>query len=137
MEKANEIAWKRTRKEIKDGIQTIQYQINTLMTTNDQAPVGAWSSVCRAYAGRRPGRSPRSPCGVVSAAGSERRESIRIRRLPVRLSQGRRVPNLAGAGKMDVLRRGMRRHGPLRYSGDYMMMGRTMGSGTLPVVKWK
>lgn len=36
--KALEIAWKRTRKEIKDGIQTIQYQINTLMTTNGQAP---------------------------------------------------------------------------------------------------
>ena len=36
--KAEEIAWKRTRKEIKDGIQTIQYQINTLMTTNGQAP---------------------------------------------------------------------------------------------------
>lgn len=38
MEKAVEIAWKRTRKEVKDGIQTIQYQINTLMTTNGQAP---------------------------------------------------------------------------------------------------
>ena len=38
MEKAQEIAWKRTRKEVKDGIQTIQYQINTLMTTNGQAP---------------------------------------------------------------------------------------------------
>lgn len=38
LEKAEEIAWKRTRKEIKDGIQTIQYQINTLMTTNGQAP---------------------------------------------------------------------------------------------------
>ncbi len=38
VEKAEEIAWKRTRKEIKDGIQTIQYQINTLMTTNGQAP---------------------------------------------------------------------------------------------------
>lgn len=38
LEKADEIAWKRTRKEIKDGIQTIQYQINTLMTTNGQAP---------------------------------------------------------------------------------------------------
>lgn len=37
-EKANEIAWKRTKKEVKDGIQTIQYQINTLMTTNGQAP---------------------------------------------------------------------------------------------------
>lgn len=37
-EKAAEIAWKRTRKEVKDGIQTIQYQINTLMTTNGQAP---------------------------------------------------------------------------------------------------
>ena len=36
--KAEEIAWKRTKKEIKDGIQTIQYQINTLMTTNGQAP---------------------------------------------------------------------------------------------------
>lgn len=38
MEKAREIAWKRTRKEVKDGIQTIQYQINTLMTTNGQSP---------------------------------------------------------------------------------------------------
>ena len=38
MGKAEEIAWKRTRKEVKDGIQTIQYQINTLMTTNGQAP---------------------------------------------------------------------------------------------------
>ena len=38
MEKAEEIAWKRVKKEIKDGIQTIQYQINTLMTTNGQAP---------------------------------------------------------------------------------------------------
>lgn len=37
-EKASQIAWQRTRKEIKDGIQTIQYQINTLMTTNGQAP---------------------------------------------------------------------------------------------------
>lgn len=37
-EKAREIAWKRTKKEVKDGIQTIQYQINTLMTTNGQAP---------------------------------------------------------------------------------------------------
>ena len=36
--KAKQIAWKRTKKEIKDGIQTIQYQINTLMTTNGQAP---------------------------------------------------------------------------------------------------
>ena len=38
MEKAQEIALKRTKKEIKDGIQTMQYQINTLMTTNGQAP---------------------------------------------------------------------------------------------------
>lgn len=37
-EKAEEIAWKRTKKEVKDGIQTMQYQINTLMTTNGQAP---------------------------------------------------------------------------------------------------
>lgn len=37
-EKAEQIAWARTRKEVKDGIQTIQYQINTLMTTNGQAP---------------------------------------------------------------------------------------------------
>lgn len=36
--KAEKIAWKRTKKEVKDGIQTIQYQINTLMTTNGQAP---------------------------------------------------------------------------------------------------
>lgn len=38
LEKAEKIAWKRTEKEVKDGIQTIQYQINTLMTTNGQAP---------------------------------------------------------------------------------------------------
>lgn len=37
-EAAEKIAWKRTKKEIKDGVQTIQYQINTLMTTNGQAP---------------------------------------------------------------------------------------------------
>lgn len=36
--KAKEAAWRRTRKEIADGIQTIQYQINTIMTTNGQAP---------------------------------------------------------------------------------------------------
>lgn len=35
---ANKIALKRTKKEIKDGVQTIQYQINTLMTTNGQSP---------------------------------------------------------------------------------------------------
>ena len=34
----NEIAEIRTRKEIKSGIQTIQYQVITLMTTNGQAP---------------------------------------------------------------------------------------------------
>ena len=38
MEKAEEIALRRTKKEIKDGIQTMQYQINTLMTSNGQAP---------------------------------------------------------------------------------------------------
>lgn len=38
IKKAEEIAWKRARKEVRDGIQTIQYQINTLMTTNGQAP---------------------------------------------------------------------------------------------------
>ncbi len=36
--KAEEIAWRRTKKEVKDGVQTIQYQINTLMTTNGQSP---------------------------------------------------------------------------------------------------
>ena len=35
---AEKVAWMRTKKEVKDGIQTIQYQINTLMTTNGQAP---------------------------------------------------------------------------------------------------
>lgn len=35
---AIKIAQKRTKKEIKDGVQTIQYQINTLMTTNGQSP---------------------------------------------------------------------------------------------------
>lgn len=38
LEKAEKIAMKRTRKEVKDGVQTIQYQINTLMTTNGQSP---------------------------------------------------------------------------------------------------
>ncbi len=38
MNKVEEIAWRRTRKEVKDGVQTIQYQINTLMTTNGQSP---------------------------------------------------------------------------------------------------
>ncbi len=33
-----QIAWRRTKKEVKDGVQTIQYQINTLMTTNGQSP---------------------------------------------------------------------------------------------------
>ena len=35
---AKKVAWKRTKREIKSGVQTIQYQINTLMTTNGQAP---------------------------------------------------------------------------------------------------
>lgn len=34
----NAVAETRVRKEIKDGVQTIQYQIITLMTTNGQAP---------------------------------------------------------------------------------------------------
>lgn len=38
MEIVHKIAWRRTKKEVKDGIQTIQYQINTLMTTNGQSP---------------------------------------------------------------------------------------------------
>ncbi len=38
MSKVEEIAWRRTKKEVKDGVQTIQYQINTLMTTNGQSP---------------------------------------------------------------------------------------------------
>ncbi len=37
-EAAESVAWSRTRKEVKDGIQTMQYQINTLMTSNGQAP---------------------------------------------------------------------------------------------------
>lgn len=38
LEKARQVAWNRTKKEVKDGVQTIQYQINTLMTTNGQSP---------------------------------------------------------------------------------------------------
>lgn len=38
IEMAKKVAWKRTKREIKSGVQTIQYQINTLMTTNGQAP---------------------------------------------------------------------------------------------------
>ena len=37
-EKISEIAEKRLREEIKCGVQTIQYQVVTLMTTNGQAP---------------------------------------------------------------------------------------------------
>lgn len=37
-EKIKTLAEKRVRKEISDGIQTIQYQLITLMTTNGQAP---------------------------------------------------------------------------------------------------
>ncbi len=38
MAMAEKVAWNRTKREIKSGVQTIQYQINTLMTTNGQAP---------------------------------------------------------------------------------------------------
>jgi len=37
-EKVKQVAEQRLRKEISDGVQTIQYQIITLMTTNGQAP---------------------------------------------------------------------------------------------------
>lgn len=37
-EKINEIVEKRLRKEVSKGVQTIQYQVITLMTTNGQAP---------------------------------------------------------------------------------------------------
>ena len=37
-EKIKEIAEKRLRKEVRKGVQTIQYQVVTLMTTNGQAP---------------------------------------------------------------------------------------------------
>lgn len=37
-EEINEIAELRLREEVKDGVQTIQYQVVTLMTTNGQAP---------------------------------------------------------------------------------------------------
>lgn len=38
LELIEKVAWKRTKKEVRDGVQTIQYQINTLMTTNGQSP---------------------------------------------------------------------------------------------------
>ena len=37
-QRINDIAEKRLKKEIKGGVQTMQYQINTLMTTNGQTP---------------------------------------------------------------------------------------------------
>lgn len=37
-EQINEVAEMRVRNEVKQGIQTIQYQVTTLMTTNGQAP---------------------------------------------------------------------------------------------------
>lgn len=45
-EKIEEIVEKRLRKEVKQGIQTIQYQLVTLMTTNGQAPfVTIWMNL--------------------------------------------------------------------------------------------
>lgn len=38
IEVAEKIAWQRTKQEVRNGVQTIQYQINTLMTTNGQSP---------------------------------------------------------------------------------------------------
>lgn len=38
IKKAQDIAWERTKKEVKDGIQTVQYQINTLNSSNGQSP---------------------------------------------------------------------------------------------------
>ena len=37
-EKKSEIVEKRLREEIRRGVQTIQYQVVTLLTTNGQAP---------------------------------------------------------------------------------------------------
>lgn len=37
-EKIDEIVERRVRREVRDGIQTIQYQVITLLTTNGQAP---------------------------------------------------------------------------------------------------
>lgn len=37
-EKLNEIVESRVREEVKNGVQTIQYQVSTLMTTNGQTP---------------------------------------------------------------------------------------------------
>lgn len=37
-EVVEKVAWRRTKREIEAGVQTIQYQINTLMTTNGQSP---------------------------------------------------------------------------------------------------
>ncbi len=37
-QKINEIAEMRVRKEVKQGVQVIQYQVITLMTTNGQLP---------------------------------------------------------------------------------------------------
>lgn len=37
-ENLKHLAWDLTKREIRDGVQTIQYQLNTLQTTNGQAP---------------------------------------------------------------------------------------------------
>lgn len=47
VEKAEAVAWRRTKREIKSGVQTIQYQINTLMTTNGQAPFVTLFMYCK------------------------------------------------------------------------------------------
>lgn len=44
-QKINEIAEMRVRKEVKQGVQVIQYQVITLMTTNGQAPLLPYSCI--------------------------------------------------------------------------------------------
>ncbi len=52
-DKINSIAEKRLREEIRRGVQTIQYQVVTLLTTNGQAPF----ITVFMYLGTRPGTS--------------------------------------------------------------------------------
>ena len=47
-EKVREVVEDRLRDEIRRGVQTIQYQVVTLMTTNGQAPFVTASTACLA-----------------------------------------------------------------------------------------
>ena len=107
------IARARTKDELKSGVQTIQYQINTLMTTNGQSP---FVTLFLAPPGRRPlhrGERRHHSGGAGAAAGGHQEREGRLYhpRLPqagvragrAQLPEGRQVRLPHGVGRQ-VLR---------------------------------